>query len=264
MINTSGQDNNKAVPAEIDRWNWGAFLLSWIWGIGNNTFIALLTFVPVVGFIMPFVLGAKGNAWAWRNKEWESIEHFKAVQRKWVLWAGIAYLFFIASTIGIFIIANFDLIKEQGQWQTSSPISEEKTTGKQIDINQPNTAETTAPAQKTAPDTAVPDTAAASAPASKSDNSATQTETGAHPTEVRAGVRIPKGDPDNFWENFEWDELSAEEKKLWVILGWNGRNWGSDTETPASEGTSWDNLSKQQQNALTSLGYDKKIWNKED
>jgi len=25
------------VPDEIDRWNWGAFLLNWIWGIGNNT-----------------------------------------------------------------------------------------------------------------------------------------------------------------------------------------------------------------------------------
>ncbi len=35
----------KTVPAEIDRWNWGAFLLNAIWGIGNNTFIALLTLV---------------------------------------------------------------------------------------------------------------------------------------------------------------------------------------------------------------------------
>jgi hypothetical protein len=49
-----------AVPAEIDRWNWGAFLLNWIWGIGNNTFIALLTFIPFVGLIMPFVARREG------------------------------------------------------------------------------------------------------------------------------------------------------------------------------------------------------------
>lgn len=49
------------IPPELDRWNWGAFLLNWIWGIGNNTFIALLTFVPVVGVVMIFVLGAKGS-----------------------------------------------------------------------------------------------------------------------------------------------------------------------------------------------------------
>lgn len=42
--NTSGQGKNATVPAEIDRWNWGAFLLNWIWGIGNHTFIALLMF----------------------------------------------------------------------------------------------------------------------------------------------------------------------------------------------------------------------------
>ena len=71
----------KPIPPEIDRWNWGAFLLNWIWGVGNNTFIALLTLVPVVGFVMLFVLGAKGSRWAWRNGRWDSVEHFKRVQR---------------------------------------------------------------------------------------------------------------------------------------------------------------------------------------
>jgi hypothetical protein len=45
MDNTSGQGVGAVVPPEIDCWNWGAFLLNWIWGIGNNTFIALLMFV---------------------------------------------------------------------------------------------------------------------------------------------------------------------------------------------------------------------------
>jgi hypothetical protein len=67
------------IPPEIDRWNWGAFLLNWIWGIGNGTPIALLALVPLVGFVMLFVLGAKGSRWAWRNKRWDSVEHFKRV-----------------------------------------------------------------------------------------------------------------------------------------------------------------------------------------
>ena len=87
-----------AVPADINRWNWGAFLLNWIWGIGNNTFIALLTLVPVVGLVMPFVLGAKGSAWAWRNGRWDSVAHFKRVQRLWairgvVIWLGVIVLY---------------------------------------------------------------------------------------------------------------------------------------------------------------------------
>ncbi|WP_020173504.1 cytochrome c oxidase assembly factor Coa1 family protein [Methyloferula stellata] len=97
MADSTAHIDAKAVPAEIDRWNWGAFLLNWIWGVGNNTFIALLTFIPFFGIlIMPFVLGAKGSAWAWRNGRWDSIEHFKRVQRLWAIWGVVIWIGVIA------------------------------------------------------------------------------------------------------------------------------------------------------------------------
>lgn len=83
--NSSGHGISATLPGEIDCWNWGAFFLHWVWGIGNNTFIAFLMFVPFLNVIMMFVLGAKGSSWAWRNKRWESVEQFKAVQRKWAI-----------------------------------------------------------------------------------------------------------------------------------------------------------------------------------
>ncbi len=83
--NGSGLGKGSPVPEELKRWNWGAFFLNWIWGVGNNTFIALLMFVPLVGLVMPFVLGAKGNGWAWQNRTWKSIEHFKSTQKKWAM-----------------------------------------------------------------------------------------------------------------------------------------------------------------------------------
>jgi hypothetical protein len=89
--NTSGQGASAPVPAEIQGWNWGAFFLNWIWGLGNNTPLALLMFVPFVNLAMPFVLGAKGSAWAWRNRRWESIDRFKAVQRQWALGGLVAW-----------------------------------------------------------------------------------------------------------------------------------------------------------------------------
>ena len=98
------------IPQELDRWNWGAFFLNWIWGIGNATPIALLTFVPGLGFIMMFVLGLRGSRWAWRNKRWDGVEHFKRVQRKWaiaglIVWiAGVAIL--VAIFTGMFAIIN--------------------------------------------------------------------------------------------------------------------------------------------------------------
>jgi hypothetical protein len=102
MMDPRVRDEPKAVPTEIDRWNWGAFLLNWIWGVGNNTFIALLTFVPFLGLIMPFVLGAKGSAWAWRNGRWDSIEQFKRVQRLWAIWGLIIWIVMIGLFGGLF------------------------------------------------------------------------------------------------------------------------------------------------------------------
>ena len=83
--NTSGTGRDAVVPPEVDRWNWGAFLLSWIWGLGNRVYISLLSLIPLVGVVMAFVLGAKGSEWAWRKKTWPSVERFKAVQRQWAV-----------------------------------------------------------------------------------------------------------------------------------------------------------------------------------
>ena len=93
MSNPQVLTEPKPTPPEIDRWNWGAFLLTWIWGVGNNTFIALLALIPIFGqLVMPFVLGAKGSRWAWRNGRWDSVEHFKRVQRQWAIWGALIWL----------------------------------------------------------------------------------------------------------------------------------------------------------------------------
>ncbi len=90
----SGMGKESKLPPELKGWNWGAFLLNWIWGIGNSTFIALLMFVPLVNIVMVFVLGAKGNEWAWKNRTWRDVEHFKNVQRKWA-YSGLILIFVV-------------------------------------------------------------------------------------------------------------------------------------------------------------------------
>jgi hypothetical protein len=106
----------KPIPPEIDRWNWGAFLLNWIWGVGNNTFIALLALIPIVGFVMLFVLGAKGSRWAWRNGRWDSVEHFKRVQRLWAIWGVIIWIGGIALS-GAFFGGVFYFFKQSQAYQ---------------------------------------------------------------------------------------------------------------------------------------------------
>lgn len=118
MENTSGGGPNAVVPPEIDRWNWGAFLLTWIWGIGNSTFIALLMFVPLVNLVMWFVLGAKGSAWAWRNKRWESVEHFKRTQRQWAMWGVLVPVFGLLLGGGMFM-AMTSVMKNSGAYKVA-------------------------------------------------------------------------------------------------------------------------------------------------
>jgi hypothetical protein len=114
--NTSGQGSLSVIPPGVDRWNWGAFMLNWIWGVCNNTWISLLMFVPGVNFIMLFILGAKGSVWAWRNRQWDSVAHFQRVQRRWALgglaaWLGMAVLV-AAIVFGIFMaMKNSDVYK---------------------------------------------------------------------------------------------------------------------------------------------------------
>jgi len=102
--NTSGQGSLAVIPREIGGWNWGAFLLNWIWAIGNSVWIGLLAIIPYAGFIMAIVLGVKGSEWAWRNKRWDSVEHFKRTQRTWAKWGIGLVLGSIALTILIWII----------------------------------------------------------------------------------------------------------------------------------------------------------------
>jgi len=94
-----------AIPDGVKGWSWGAFFLSWIWAIGNRTWIGLFAIVPYVGFIMAIVLGFKGREWAWKNKEWENVEHFNRVQKKWSFWGvlivGMAIIVGILAAIAI-------------------------------------------------------------------------------------------------------------------------------------------------------------------
>jgi DNA-directed RNA polymerase subunit RPC12/RpoP len=89
--NTSGQGSKAVLPSELKKWNWGAFFLTWIWGIGNSVWIAFLSFI--LGIIWAIVLGIKGNEWAWQHKKWNSIEHFQKTQKTWAKWG-----------IGLFIV----------------------------------------------------------------------------------------------------------------------------------------------------------------
>jgi len=92
-----------AVPDGVRGWSWGAFLLGWIWAIGNRTWIGLLCLVPYVGFGVAIWLGIQGREMAWKNGNWDSVEHFNRVQRSWSQW-GIG-LFCVACACAAYLVS---------------------------------------------------------------------------------------------------------------------------------------------------------------
>jgi hypothetical protein len=97
---------NGSFPAELDHWNWGAFLLSWPWALGHRVWIGLLAILPVgpLPLIMAIILGARGNEWAWQNRKFRSIEDFRSTQSGWVRWGAI------------FALINLFLLAVTGYW----------------------------------------------------------------------------------------------------------------------------------------------------
>ncbi len=87
------------IPPGVRGWSWGAFLFNWVWAVGNRTWIGLLALVPYLGFLVAIWLGFKGREMAWKNKKWDSVEHFNKVQRLWSITAIGLILATIALTV---------------------------------------------------------------------------------------------------------------------------------------------------------------------
>ncbi len=105
--NNSGQGPTAKAPAMVaNRFNWGAFFLTWIWGCFHKQFLTLLIFLPAIfSFLfqkdqvvqlvcavaslgLSIWFGIKGNEWAWQGRHYDSIAQFHESQKKWAI-AGI-------------------------------------------------------------------------------------------------------------------------------------------------------------------------------
>lgn len=107
--NTSGHGKFARLPYQLDHWNWGAFLLPIPWGLAHGVYISLLFLIPIVGLVVPFYLGAKGNQKAWEARYWESEEKFASRQRKWAI-AGVVVTIIV---LMIYLIPNYMAEKEE-------------------------------------------------------------------------------------------------------------------------------------------------------
>jgi hypothetical protein len=120
-----------ALPDGIKGWSWGAFFLNWIWAIGNRTWVGLLALIPYVGFVVAIWLGVKGREMAWKNKQWDSVEHFNRVQRRWSIWGvvlGLLPLLAILFAVAIPAYQSYVERAREAQHQQTVEVSTEQVT----------------------------------------------------------------------------------------------------------------------------------------
>ena len=87
---------------QLDRWNWGAAVFSWIWALGHRLWVyallgLVLSLIPLAAFI---VFGLKGNEWAWERGGYSSVEELRAKERTWA----IAALIYVLAIVVLVII----------------------------------------------------------------------------------------------------------------------------------------------------------------
>lgn len=73
-------------------------------------------------------------------------------------------------------------------------------------------------------------------------------------------IRVPEGDIEEFWNGFDWADLTPAEQEAWSALGWDEESWDEETNIPASEEATWDELTEDEQAAAESLGYNQENW----
>ena len=98
----------------VIKFNWGAFLGTWVWGIFNKSWVTLWA-IPLfftAGFL-PFMLicGLKGNEWAYKNKKYDDVEAFhKSQSNQAIVWTSLTPILVIIGsflfTIGLIFIVG--------------------------------------------------------------------------------------------------------------------------------------------------------------
>lgn len=98
------------IDKELDKWNWGAFLCSWIWAAYHKIYwplaIIIVGCIPYLGQVSALVLavylGFTGSTKAWNSGRYANFESYKSAQKKWAL-AGVL-LFIVGIIAEVFIV----------------------------------------------------------------------------------------------------------------------------------------------------------------
>ncbi len=107
----SGNDPLSLDEAKRLGWNWGAFVLPYLWFLGHGRVAAgmlllISSGVPVLNLlhivvypILAFYLGLNGYEQAWRHQPYHSVDQLRSREREWAIWGFVAVALVLVSLV---------------------------------------------------------------------------------------------------------------------------------------------------------------------
>ncbi len=114
-----GRITGQKPHSDLLKFNWGAFFGTWIWGLFNKSY-KTLWMIPLsllfAGFPFALICGMKGNKWAYKNKNYESLEKLhKSQETQSIVWTIIFPFLFIFTFIA-FVFAAAQAVSTYSQY----------------------------------------------------------------------------------------------------------------------------------------------------
>lgn len=115
-----GTSPSDPLPAAYRKFNWGAFMFTWIWGLNHKKPELLgLIGLGLIGRVLPdsisyflsaislglsIWIGTQGNEWAWKSGRFSSPDEMQRCQTTWAWWAlGFFILCFVLVLFAVMI-----------------------------------------------------------------------------------------------------------------------------------------------------------------
>jgi len=107
----SGNDPSLLNAARGLGWNWGGFLVPYLWLLGHGRVslgmsLLLSTAIPFLGMlhvvllpIASILLGLNGNEMAWRHAPYRSVADLVEREREWTRWGWVCAALFLAGLV---------------------------------------------------------------------------------------------------------------------------------------------------------------------
>ena len=88
-------------------WNWGGFLMPYLWLVGHGRvtlglLLSLSWAIPLVGWlnllacpILGIYLGLNGYEQAWRHQPYHDLEQLRTREREWSIWGFVGVILFL-------------------------------------------------------------------------------------------------------------------------------------------------------------------------